>query len=174
MSEKLAHHITLELFIKAGGSLADAEKAIDTVAPVPMSEVRAIQWKWHPEKQKTKVYELAKRGVTLLESQTPGDDGPITVLHYRFRKQRDTTNFLERVRTESGKKELAAFLKELEEHMDEDGRLSIRLDKKALEEGKVKLATKGESVFARVNLAAFPKNWETCIAAARRALGEEE
>ena len=167
---KLAHHVTLEAFVKAGGDLAATERALDTLAPVPMADVRSVQWKWHPEKRRTKVYELAKRGVTLLESATPGDDGPITVLHYRFRRRRDTAAFLARVRDGAGKEGMRALLDGLEEHLDEDGRLSLRFGLEALGKGVIRLAAKGESVFARINLAAFPKNRETCLAAARAAL----
>ncbi len=170
---KLVHHVTLEVFVKTGGDLAAAERALDGLAPVPMADVRAVQWKWHPEKKRTRVYELAKKGVTLLESTTPGEDGPITVLHYRFRKRHDTASFLERVRGAAGKEAVEAFLDDIEEHLDEDGRLSLRFGQEALGKGLIELAAKGESVFARVNLAAFPKNRETCVAVARQALGEK-
>ena len=94
---KLAHSVQIETFIKANDTPARAEDALAHVVPVPVAELRAAQWRWHPERPRTKIYELPKRGITLIESVTPGDEGSITVLQYKFTKQRDTAAFLERL-----------------------------------------------------------------------------
>lgn len=171
--EKLAHHVTLEAFVKYGDSLSVTERAFDRLVPVPLAELHTVQWRWHPDRERTKVYALPKRGVTLFEAETEGEDGKIVVLQYRFTKQRDTAAFLERVRTELGEEERRELLNHLQEYV-EGGTLSFRLNRKALELGLLKLAERGDCVFVRITLAAFPKKEETCAAVARRALGGNE
>jgi hypothetical protein len=157
---KLAHNITIEVFVKANDSLAEAYAAIDALAPVPVKELHDVAFRWHPERERTKVYELPKKGVSLWEHPTPGEEGTITVLHYRFTKQRDTQAFLERLRTLSTS-EREEFLKDLDEHLDSKGRLVLKFDREALAVGKLSFARIG-GVVARINLAAYPKNEETC------------
>lgn len=160
---KLAHHVTLELFVRPG----EIEAAIDSLAPVPLAEIRLTQWRWHSTRENTKVYELQKQRVLLIESVSEGEEGDIIVLQYRFSKQRDTDTFLARLQ-ELPEEELAAISKDVDHYLDADGDLLLKLNRKAAELGMLKL---GKGLLVRINLAAFPKNPRTCAAAARLALG---
>jgi RNA binding exosome subunit len=169
---KLLHHVTLEVFAKAHDSVIAAYEALDALVPVPVKEVLATQWRWHPEKQRTKIYELPKQKVSMWEAETPGNEGPITVITYRFTKQRDTQAFIEKLRT-LAPEERKDILEDPEGYIDAEGKLSLRLNRKALRERRLSVE-KGPSVMARLNLAAYPKNWDTCLAVAEEILGEEE
>lgn len=169
---KLLHNVTLELFVKANDSIGTAYRLLDKLAPLPVEEVRGVQWRWHPERQHTRIYELPKRAISLWEAETRGEEGTITVITYRFAKQRDTKRFVDRLR-EAPDEERATILANLEEHIDADGRLMLRINLEALRKDIISLAP-GKSLMARANLAAYPKNWETCVAAAERVLGETD
>lgn len=167
---RFVHNVTLEVF-SPPEKLGDAERALDALVPVPMAAVRETQWKWHPAKRKTRVYDLAKRSVKVEESVTEGAEDTIVVLSYRFAKGKDTAAFVARLREGLGPKGGAGLLADLDACIDEDGRLLLRLSKAALAEGEVRLMEREEFVMVRVNLAAFPKNRETCEAAAAELLG---
>jgi len=157
---KLVHHVTLELFAKAGDDAT--ERVLDTLAPIPMATVRESQWHWHPTKRATKVYEL--RGVRVEESETAGDEGTITVISYRFSRQRDINAFLAAARHL-----FPALLERLDERLDGEGRLNFRLNKEALHRQTLSLQP-GPSVMVRLKLAAYPKNEAACRATARKVL----
>ncbi len=169
---KLAHHVTLEVFTKAHDSVASAYRCLDFFAPVPMKIVLETQWKWHPEKKHTKVYDLQKKGILYVESETPGEDGALTVHTYRFDKQRDVKAFVDKVQ-ELPKDARQGLLNNIENNLDSEGKLKLKFDKKALAEGKLLLGGTAEKVMARINLAAYPKNWDSCVAVAREILGDE-
>jgi len=156
--------VTLELFVRPG----ETERALDTLAPAPLSEIRAVQWRWHPTKERTKVYGLPKRGLLLVESVTEGEEGDIVVLQCRFSKQRDTDVFLKRLQ-ELPNGEIEGLKENIDDYLDEDGDLILKLNRKAIELGMIRL---GKGLLVRVNLAAFPKNGETCRKAALAALSQ--
>ncbi len=162
---RLVHNVTLEVF-SPPREVAAAERTLDALVPVPMVRVRETQWRWHPDKRKTKVYELPKRGVRVEESDADG----IAILTYRFSKQKDTAAFVRKVRAGLGKEEAERLLADLDGSLDGEGRLLLRLSRKALEAGRVRPMRHEEFVMARVNLAAYPKNGATCAAAARALL----
>jgi RNA binding exosome subunit len=161
---KLVHNVTLELFVRPG----ETERALDILAPAPLSEIRAAQWRWHPTKEKTRVYELPKRGLLLIESMTEGEEGDIVVLQCRFSKQRDTETFLKKLH-ELPQEELEELKGNIDDHLDDDGNLILKLNRKAIELGLMRL---GKGLLVRVNLAAFPKNEGTCRKAALAALSQ--
>jgi RNA binding exosome subunit len=161
---KLVHNVTLELFVRPG----ETERALDILAPAPLSEIRAAQWRWHPMKERTRVYELPKRRLLLVESVTEGEEGDIVVLQCRFSKQHDTEAFLKRLQ-ELPTEEIEGLKDNIDDHLDEDGDLILTLNRKAIELGMMKL---GKGLLARINLAAFPKNSETCRKAALAALSQ--
>ena len=168
----LAHHVTLELFIKERPAFHDPERLLDTLAPLPLATIREHQWRWHPTRVRTKVYEVRKRGVSLWESVTRGEEGPIRILRYRFTKWRDVKPFLQRLKKELPREERELLVKELPRHLDGEGRFHLRLDAGALQEGRLRLA-RGACVACTINLAAYPKRWSACAVIAKSLLGEE-
>ncbi len=160
---KLVHHVTLELFAKAGEALATTERVLDTLAPIPLATVRESQWRWHPTRRATRVYELP--GIRVEESETEGEEGVMTVISYRFSRQRDINAFLAAARHL-----FPALLERLDERLDGEGRLNFRLNKEALHHQTLSLQP-GPSVMVRLKLAAYPKNEATCRATAQRVLG---
>jgi len=161
---RLIHNVTLELFVRPG----ETEQALEQLIPAPLTEVRQVQWSWHPTKERTRVYEMKKRGLLLIESQTPGEDGPITVIQYRFSKQKDTVAFLRKLR-ELPEEEFEELKENVNNYLDASGDLALKLNRKAAELGMLKL---GKGLLVRINLAAFPKNDETCRTTALRALSQ--
>lgn len=168
---KLIHHVTLELFSKAQEPLAASYRVLEALAPVPVAEIKEGQWHWHPERKRTKVWSSPKRKVLFLESETPGEDGPITVLTYRFSRQQDTQSFIERVRS-APEEERMMIVEALDDHLDGEGRLLLKLDKEALAKGTVRFSGRGEKAMARVTLAAFPKSASTCRETAKAIMGD--
>lgn len=161
---KLAHHVTLELFVRPG----ETEAAIDALAPIPLSEIRFTQWHWHPTKENTKVYEIKKKKILFVESTVTGEEGEIIILQYRFSKQHDTDAFLQRLQA-LPREELAVIAEKVDDYLDGDGDLLLKLNRKAAELGMLKL---GKGLLLRINLAAFPKNKETCKRVALTALSQ--
>ncbi|MBR9692722.1 hypothetical protein GOV07_02190 [Candidatus Woesearchaeota archaeon] len=168
---KLVHHVTLEVFSKAHDSIATAYRALDALVPVPMEEVLKMQWHWHPDKEHTKVYELPKKGISVHEAETAANEGTMTVLTYRFTKQRDTNAFIAKLK-EIPAEQRKEIMASVDTNIDEKGKLKVRLDMDTLDKGKVSLGGERQ-VMARLNLAAYPKNWDTCIELAKKVLGVE-
>ena len=168
---KLVHHVTLEVFSKAHDSIAAAYRALDALSPVPMEEVLKTQWRWHPDKEHTKVYNLPKKGVSVYEAETKANEGTMTVLTYRFTKQRDTNAFIAKLH-DAPEEQREVLMTAIENNIDEEGKLKVRLDMAALDKGKVSFGGERQ-VMARMNLAAYPKNGDTCIEMAKKVLGVE-
>lgn len=165
---KLLHNVTLEVFVKAHDAITTADRALNTLVPVKMDEVRRAQWFWHPRKKKTRVYPLPKRGVRVEESETMGEEGELTVVSYRFSKQRDTQAFVERLHN-LAPEEREELERNLTRHLDGEGRLFFRLNREALQTGTLTFR-KGPSVMVRLTLAAYPKNAVTLERVARQVV----
>lgn len=155
---KLIHYVILEVFQK------EDPLSLNHLAPVPVEKLKEEQFRWHPEKNHTKVYELPKRGITLMESETPTDHGSLTVQTYKFEKNYDVKEFGEKL-AKMPKEDRHRILNNLDEYLDESGRLLLRL---SVEE-PLMLATR-PCIFARINLAAYPKNEETTAKVAQEIL----
>ncbi len=157
---KLIHNVTIEAFARRD-TLGEMERAIDALVPVPMVIVRGTQWRRHPEKVRTRVYELPKRGVRFEESITTGSGDEIIILTYRFAKGRDMSVFGERLKGLE-EAERRAILDDPDGCLDEEGRLLLRVSKRGLREGVLRLMRREEFLMLRVKLAAYPRNAETC------------
>lgn len=148
---KLIHNVTIEFFSRGA-----SPTIIDPFVPIPLQTILQEQFKWHPERPHTKIYDLPKKGVSLWVQETDGDEGIIIVYHYRFSKQRDTNAFKDKLQ-QLDRSERQKILDNIDKHLDSKGRLQLRFSLDSFS-----LVESGECLMVKINLAAFPKNAETC------------
>lgn len=83
-------------------------------------------------------------------------------------KQDEVKEFVEKVKAGLSKKELEQVRSNIQDLVDEDCNLYIRLDKKAAENGGYKLVASGDCIHVRIKLAVYPAKHEAAVEKARR------
>ena len=91
---------------------------------------------------------------------------PITILQARI-KGKNCDRFIEMLRSKITEQELERLGLELDERIDDEGRLHIRFDKQAAYKGKVQLAVTADTIAAEIKLKAYPATRENAVLAAR-------
>ncbi|MCE8423070.1 MAG: hypothetical protein J5U17_02270 [Candidatus Methanoperedens sp.] len=91
----------------------------------------------------------------------------ISILQARL-KGRKCIQFIELLNSNLPSNDLDRLKNELEERMDDECNLHIRLDKQAAFQGMVKLAASSDTIDAQIKIKAYPARYENAIAVAEK------
>jgi RNA binding exosome subunit len=161
--ERLFHHVQISVFCKPHDDRERVLKGLDLVSPVPTA-VLLMQDKEHdPERPRTAHYRMPD--ITLTVQDTDSDEGRMTIFTLFFRKMSAVNHFARALRNAMTPRELEEFRDDPAALLDAEGKLSVRLDKDLLMEGKLSLTADGNCYQIKASIAAYPKTEEKLLEA---------
>ena len=159
---KRFHWVSIQVFLRG-----EQPRFLNKVLPISYDSFLEEQF-FYDDEHKAKVYRL--RHAQLRVQEAEGFDEGISVYTFIFHKMRDTNKVFDTITSSLTKEEKSLLHESMFERVDEEGRLSIRLDEQALQENTIKLSTSGRSIQCYFLLAAYPKNVHTIRAATKNLL----
>jgi RNA binding exosome subunit len=100
-------------------------------------------------------------------NNTEGHFGnPISIMEAKIRGKK-CSQFIELLKSNLPSSDILRLKNELDERIDDECNLHIRLDKQAAFQGMLKLATSCDMIVVQIKLKAYPASYENAIAVAR-------
>lgn len=149
---KRFHHVTISVFLKENENLDFLE------LPVSTETFFEQQFRYDENHERTKIFEVPKQQCKLSLQDAGGFDHDLRVINLTFNKITHTNQLFTTVFDSLSAEDKEELRNSALERTDSHGRFSIRLDKKALEQGTYVL---GKGVQYSFLLAAYPKNEKT-------------
>jgi hypothetical protein len=156
--DRTFHHVTATVFCKPHDNNIAVLAGLDAISPVPMAELLALDKKHDPERPRTVHH--AQKDITLTIQQVSSDDGTVSIYTVFFRKISWVNAFSRKLFAAMTKEERQEFSEHPAELLDSEGKLSLRLDKELLMQGKLSLTDDGNCYQIKASVAAFPKSEE--------------
>jgi len=148
---KLAHTITLSVFIRPGEPEDAIKKAMLSLVPLDLA------------KEKIKlVRTIAKANLT--------GQRDIVIYELVLEKERHTKKFLEFINAKLSALQKRELI-EQDNRVDEDCLFYMRLDKKKLIDGEHVLTDSGDCFHIKMSVAAFPKHRSEALAVVKKIFG---
>jgi RNA binding exosome subunit len=166
--ERLLHHVIISVFAK---SYDDKEKillGLDQLSPVRMQVLLSKDPQYNPELAHTVLYSLPN--ITLTVQEAESDDGIMNIYTLFFRKMHDVNLFAKRIISSMTPQELDQYRSNPASLLGADSKLSLRLDKEQLIQGKLVTTRSGNCYQIKASIAAYPKNEETILDVLKRIL----
>ncbi|MBC7079273.1 MAG: hypothetical protein H5T42_02190 [Methanothrix sp.] len=87
---------------------------------------------------------------------------PITILEAELRRK-EGLEFVHMLRDQLSAGDLSRLRREIQERVDEDCKLHLRLDKQAAYRGMIKLSDSGDAIDVSVHVATYPSRYEEAV-----------
>lgn len=87
---------------------------------------------------------------------------PITILEAELRRK-EGLEFVHMLREQLSAGDLSRLRREIQERVDEDCKLHLRLDKQAAYRGMIKLSDSGDAIDVSVHVATYPSRYEEAV-----------
>jgi RNA binding exosome subunit len=138
MKMKLAHTISISVFVRADDDEEKLKEALLSLVPL----------------------DLEKEKLTLSRTVAQGFENRIVILELALEKERHTNKVIDALirRLSSDQKKLILIQ---ENRLDEDCCFYLRFNKKALLDNKLELTDSGDCFHVKMTIAAFPKRKES-------------
>lgn len=92
---------------------------------------------------------------------------PLKFLEVKLTKKREIDEFLKHLFSSLARKDIQYLLETLEERVDEEGVLHLRIDKQRAYLGELELVEGGDAIVVRIKIVTYPAKRERIIEAAR-------
>lgn len=168
--ERLLHHVTITVFCKPHDDEQRVLKGLDELSPVPTAVLLQQDKRHDPERPSTVHYSLPD--VTLTVQETETDDGSMKIFTLFFRKMSVVNHFARDFISWLTPDEHEEYRNEPERLLDYEAKLSFRLDKELLQNGKRVITDDGNCYQVKASIAAYPKTPEKILAALEKILSQ--
>jgi hypothetical protein len=166
--ERLLHHATITVFCKPHDNNAAVLCGLDCISPVPTSTLLAQEKKFDAERPNTVYYSM--KDIELCMQRTTTDDGAMVIYTIFFKRMSWVNALCRKLTAAMTKEEKEKFLGNPNLLLDADKRLSLRLDKELLMQGKLVITEDGHCYQVKGSVAAYPKSEERVLATVQRIL----
>ena len=160
--ERLLHHVKISVFCKANEKREEVLAGLNVLSPVPIKDLLVCKKEYDNERPRTTFYRA--KNIELTVQETDSDEGNMTIYELFFNKMHDTSYFMKKVIAAHSAQQCKKVYDDPESIMDDSGHIKIRFDKRALIDGKIVIAERGDCYIASAAVAAYPKTYESVIA----------
>jgi RNA binding exosome subunit len=167
--ERLLHHVIISVFSKPHDDDAAVRHGLDQLSPVATDQLLQQEPEYDPERPRTIHYRMPDAALTVQKVET--DEGRMVIYTLFFRKMSAVNIFAHRVSACLTPQERQEYAENPESLLDAEGRISLRLDKELLQQGRLSLTPDGNCYQVKASVAAYPKKHDAVIAAVRRIIG---
>ena len=143
---KLAHSISISVFVKHGEDEAAMRQALLSLVPFQ---------------------DLEKEKVKLKRTAAEGFDHKIVILEITLEKERHTATFIASLKEKLAPSDIR-LLATQENRVDEECCFYLRLDRQKLMSGECALTDSGDCFHIKMSLAAFPKKRQVALQVAEK------
>jgi hypothetical protein len=168
MKTRLLHHVTISVFSKPHDDEQRILQGLDLISPVPTGVLLQQDPEYDSQRPQTTHYRTPDIVLTVQKTQT--DDGLMKIYTLFFKKMHDVNRFARQLRDAMTADELKEFQEAPEELLDAEMKLSCRLDKELLMQGKWSLTDDGHCYQIKASLAAYPKTEKNILVALKHLL----
>jgi RNA binding exosome subunit len=166
--QRLLHHVTISVFCKPHDEKTAVLAGLDILSPLPTGVLLAQEAEYDPERPKTIHYRMPDIEFTIQQTET--DEGKMIIYTLFFRKMSAVNEFARKISLNMTPEERKEYQDEPEKILDAEGKLSVRIDKELLMQGKISLTDDGNCYQVRASVAAYPKNEERILEAVKKIL----